>query len=216
MARPKKDPEIKRKVFMDAAKKLFFTDGYDATSIQDILLAVGNGTALSPSVFYYYFKSKDDLFEAVVQQYMKEHTDRIIQALDHPELTYQHKLCQVLQIQEQAILDFKKIDTYFDSTEMRSQYFNYVIDSQALSLLTEPLLRLVREAILAGDLIETPLLRQAGPRLTVQIFLSALLPLTHQGREEDGQHQSERYLPLIPLIVSQFFHIPALLQEDAK
>ena len=131
-------------------------------------------------------------------------------------MTYQHKLCQVLQIQEQAILDFKKIDTYFDSTEMRSQYFNYVIDTQALSLLTEPLERLVREAILAGDLIETPLLRQAGPRLTVQIFLSALLPLTHQGREEDGQHQSERYLPLIPLIVSQFFHIPALLQEDAK
>ena len=216
MGRPKKDPEIKRKVFIDAARKLFFTKGYDNTSIQDILFAVGNGTALSPSVFYYYFKSKDDLFEAMVQQYMKEHAGRIIQVLDHPELTYQHKLCRVLQIQEQAILDFKKIDTYFDSTEMRSQYFNYVIDTQALALLTEPLERLVREAIQTGDLLETPLLRQAGPRLTVQIFLSALLPLTHQGREENGQHQSERYLPLIPLILSQILNMPALLQEDAQ
>lgn len=216
MARPKKDPEIKRKVFIDAARKLFFTMGYDSTSIQDILLAVGNGTALSPSVFYYYFKSKDDLFEAMVQQYMKEHADRIIQVLDHPKLTYQHKLCQVLQIQGQAILDFKKIDTYFDSTGMRSQYFNYVIDTQALALLTEPLERLVREAIQTGDLLETPLLRQAGARLTVQIFLSALLPLTHQGREENGQHQSEHYLHLIPLILSQIFNMPALLQEDAQ
>ena len=216
MARPKKDPEIKRKIFVDAAQKLFFKQGYDNTSIQDILLTVGNGTALSPSVFYYYFSSKDDLFEAVVQLYMKEHTDHIIQVLDHPNLTYQNKLRQILQIQEQAIIDFKKVDTYFDSTDMRSQYLNYVIDTQALAQLTDPLERLVRDAIQTGNLLETPLLRQAGPRLTVQIILSSLLPLTHQGREENGQHQSERYLPLIPLIFSQILNMPALLKEDAQ
>lgn len=216
MARPKKDPEIKRKAFMDAAAGLFFSKGYDNTSIQDILLAVGSGNALSPSVFYYYFESKDELFEAMVQQYMKEHVDQIIQVLDNPDLTYQHKLRQVLQIQEQAILDFKKVDTYFDGAGKRSQYFNYVMDTQALVLLVAPLERLVQEAVKTGELPESPLLKQAGPRLTVQIFLSALLPLTHQGREDNGQHHSERYLPLIPLILSQIFGIPALLTEDEQ
>lgn len=203
MARPKKDPYIKRKVFIEAAMELFFAKGYDDTSVQDILLAVGGGTALSPSVFYYYFQSKDDLFEAAVQTYMQAHIDRIIQVLDDRALTYPHKMNLVLNVQEKAIMDFKKIDTYFDNTGMRSQYFNYVIDTQAQKLLAKPLERLVLEAVGRGELIESPLFKAAGAGLTVQIFLSAILPLTHQGREKNGEHQSERYLPLIPEILYQ-------------
>lgn len=203
MARPKKDPDIKRKAFIEAATELFFTKGYEYTSVQDILLAVGGGTALSPSVFYYYFQSKDDLFEAAVQKYMQAHIDRIIQVLEDCELTYQQRMNLVLNVQEQAISDFKKVDAYFDNTEMRSRYINYVIDTQAQKLLAKPIERLVVEAVSRGELTESPLLKAAGAGLTVQIFLSAILPLTHQGREENGEHHSERYLPLIPEILSR-------------
>lgn len=216
MARPKKDPEIKRKAFMDAAADLFFKKGYDNTSIQDILLAVGNGNALSPSVFYYYFNSKDELFESMVQQYMKEHIDHLIQILDNPNLSYQDKMNQALKIQENAILDFKNIDTYFDCAAKRNKYFNYIIDTQAIDSLVDPLAKLVQEGIQTGKIQESPLLKQAGPRLTVQIFLYSILPLTHQGREKDGQHKSEQYLPLIPLIMSHFFNISSIFKEDKQ
>jgi len=51
MARPKKDPNIKRKLFIDEATILFFEKGYDETSIHDILAAVGKDGAY-PQVFF--------------------------------------------------------------------------------------------------------------------------------------------------------------------
>ena len=50
MARTRRNPESRRSELIDAATKLFFSRGYTATSIRDILDAVDDGTA-SPSVF---------------------------------------------------------------------------------------------------------------------------------------------------------------------
>ena len=64
--RRKKDPEIRREVFIRAAQALFLSRGYESVSVGDVLDAVGERSA-SPSVFYYYFKSKDDLYQACLQ-----------------------------------------------------------------------------------------------------------------------------------------------------
>ena len=68
----------------------------------------------------------------------------------------------MLQIQEKAILDFKKIDTYFDGAGKRSQYINYVIDTQAVASLVEPLERLVKEAILTRRAAGVPAAKAGG------------------------------------------------------
>lgn len=214
MARPKKDPNIKRKVFLEAASKLFFKKGYDYTSIQDILLEAGNGCALSPSVFYYYFQSKDDLFEAMVQEYLQGHVQNITDVLQHADLSYQERMVKVLEIHRHAILEFKQIDSYFDHDSIRSRYFNYVIDMQGTKALMVPLENLIKEGIIESVIPETPLIKQAGTKLATQIFLSAILPLTHQGRQTDGQHHSEDCLPLISLIFSLVFNVPYLFEED--
>lgn len=210
MARPKKDPNIKRKIFIEAASKLFFEKGYDNTSIQDILLEVGGGDALSPSVFYYYFQSKDDLFEAMAEEYMQKHVEKITEILESRDMTYQEKMTKALEIHRHAIMDFKKIDTYFDQHSARSRYFNYVIDTLGTNALAVSLENLIKEGIAGGVIPETPLLKQTGTKLAAQIFLSAILPLTHQGRQEDGQHHSEDYLSRIPTIFSQLFHVSFL------
>lgn len=214
MARPKKDPNIKRKVFIEAASKLFFEKGYDNTSIQDILLEVGSGSALSPSVFYYYFQSKDDLFEVMVQEYMQEHVKNITTILQCSNTSYQERMSSTLEIHRRAILDFKQIDTYFDQDSMRSRYFNYVIDMQGTNALITPLENLINDGIKDGVIPETPLLKQAGTKMLTQLFLSAILALSHQGRQCDGKHHSEDYLPLIPLIFSQLFNVPLTFEED--
>lgn len=214
MARPKKDPNIKRKIFIESASKLFFEKGYDQTSIQDILREVGRGSSLSPSVFYYYFQSKDDLFEAMVQEYIEEHVQNITTVLQRPNLSYQDKMAAVLEVHRHAIMNFKQIDAYFDQDSMRSKYFNFVIDMQGTNALATPLENLIKEGIAEGVIPETPLLKQAGTKLMTQIFLSSILPLTHQGRQWDGQHHSEDYLPFIPLIFLQLFNISALSGED--
>lgn len=76
MTRTKKDPSIRRSAFVSAAASLFFSKGYEHTSIRDVLDAVDDKTA-SPSVFYYYFSSKSDLYQAVMQEYASRYLERI-------------------------------------------------------------------------------------------------------------------------------------------
>lgn len=64
--RPKKDPGIRREQFIDAATGLFLQYGYEGVSIKNVLDAVGD-RSVSPSVFYYYFASKDELYRAAVE-----------------------------------------------------------------------------------------------------------------------------------------------------
>ena len=72
--RPKKDPGIRQDAFVRAATELFMEKGYESVSVRDVLDAVADKTA-SPSVFYYYFSSKDALYracvEAVAESYLK-------------------------------------------------------------------------------------------------------------------------------------------------
>lgn len=214
MARPKKDPNIKRKEFIDKATILFFEKGYDNTSINDILTAAGKGSYLSPSVFYYYFKSKDEIFEAVLQEYMDIYIAQIIKILEDSRLTFTKKMQEAMKIYIKAIDDFKKVDTYFDQAAPRNAYVNYVIDKQGMASLVEPLDRLLQEGIMSGYISQTTLLKQAGTKIMAQIFLSSILPLTHQGRESDGQHHSEKYAHLVPQIFAQIFNVQAILEEE--
>lgn len=77
--------DIRRAQFIDAAAALFSAKGYNGTSIRDILNAMGDS---SPSVFYYYFKSKDGIYQSVLQRqtekYLYEIESRITDAAEDP------------------------------------------------------------------------------------------------------------------------------------
>lgn len=55
-----------REEIVDCADDLFYRQGYEATSFADIAGAVG----ISRGNFYYHFKAKDDLLEAVIARRM--------------------------------------------------------------------------------------------------------------------------------------------------
>ncbi|WP_234117376.1 TetR/AcrR family transcriptional regulator [Clostridium hydrogenum] len=56
-----KDPEERKNELVDAAEELFSTVGYDKTSVSDIVKKV----SVAQGTFYYYFKSKEDIFMAI-------------------------------------------------------------------------------------------------------------------------------------------------------
>ncbi len=74
--RIKQDPSIRQEAFIKASTALFAEKGYDAVSIKDILAAVSDKSA-SPSVFYYYFDSKEDIYQACISDMATRYTDRI-------------------------------------------------------------------------------------------------------------------------------------------
>lgn len=207
MPRKKQNHDVKQKEFIDAACQLFFTKGYESTSIHDILEAVGKTRCLSPSVFYYYFSSKDEIFELCISEYMHRYTQDLIQTIESPELDYRTKFKAVLEHELKAVEDFKKIDGYFDMNDDRSNRLNQLIDIDIRAAIVKPLSRLLDYAVESDYIPITPLLKETGTGMLAEILLWSTYPMTHQGKESDGMHHSEKYVKLMPLLFSQILGV---------
>ena len=69
MARVVKKPEERRREIVNLAQKLFLENEYDATSLNDVISALG----IAKGTVYHYFKSKDELLDAVVANMAHEY-----------------------------------------------------------------------------------------------------------------------------------------------
>lgn len=78
MKRIVKDYDERYTEFLEVAQPLFFKKGYEQTSIQDIIKAVG----VAKGTFYHYFDSKVDLLEAVVERIFEQTLARIVPIID--------------------------------------------------------------------------------------------------------------------------------------
>jgi len=65
MARTPQDPQIRITEILDAADQLFFTKSYQGTTIKDIAKKMG----VAQGMLYYYFKSKEDLLETLLDRH---------------------------------------------------------------------------------------------------------------------------------------------------
>lgn len=65
--RVSKSPEERKKEILDVAEELFTTKGYAETTINDILQKIG----IAKGTFYYYFKSKEDVMDAIVERFIE-------------------------------------------------------------------------------------------------------------------------------------------------
>ena len=83
-----KKGDARRGELLAASEKLFYTKGYENTSVQDILDAVG----FSKGGFYHHFDSKLAVLEAICQQRAEELCQSATTAADQPNLTASEKL----------------------------------------------------------------------------------------------------------------------------
>lgn len=81
MVRTVKKPEERRREIIAAANELFQTKEYEATTMKDVMEAVG----IAKGTIYHYFKSKEDLLEAVVEQTVDEYIAAMQSILDETE-----------------------------------------------------------------------------------------------------------------------------------
>ena len=62
----------KRDEIIDIAMKLFFENGYEATSVRMIMNEVGGEIGM----FYHYFRSKEELFDRVVEKFFDDYREK--------------------------------------------------------------------------------------------------------------------------------------------
>lgn len=81
MKRIVKKPEIRRQEIVDTAKNLFLRKGYEQSTMQDVMkqLEIAKGT------IYHYFKSKEELLEAVVHMMADDYFAKVRKIVDETE-----------------------------------------------------------------------------------------------------------------------------------
>jgi AcrR family transcriptional regulator len=80
--------QVRRDEILDVAQALFARQGYDATSVSEIVGEIG----VSKGAFYHHFGSKEDLIEAIACRYARQTAELTHAVLDDPTLDSFSKL----------------------------------------------------------------------------------------------------------------------------
>lgn len=88
MARIVKAPEERRAEIVETADRLFREHGYAKCSVEMIIREIG----VAKGTFYYYFKSKPDILEAIVDKTLAQIVESAKGIADEPSLTAMQKM----------------------------------------------------------------------------------------------------------------------------
>ena len=110
MARNKYPEETQRKI-LDVSFRLFTQKGYDHTTIQDIVDALG----MSKGAVYHHFKSKEDILDHLYDRYYVD--SKMFDLLEDPSLSGLEKLRELLrrQLADPGKLDIDGISISFEN-----------------------------------------------------------------------------------------------------
>jgi len=79
MVRTVKDPETRKAEIITAARRLFGMKEYEKTTMQDVIDELG----IAKGTIYYYFKSKEELLDAVINQMGDEAVERMQSVIEN-------------------------------------------------------------------------------------------------------------------------------------
>lgn len=79
MVRTVKDPETRKAEIVTAARRLFGLKEYEKTTMQDVIDELG----IAKGTIYYYFKSKEELLDAVINQMADEAIERMQSVIEN-------------------------------------------------------------------------------------------------------------------------------------
>lgn len=90
--RQTKSPAERKEELITTAGHLFLENGYDQTSVSDIVKAIG----VAQGTFYYYFKSKTDILEAVSEQMVIDMETEIGELSESMDMPCHTRICTML------------------------------------------------------------------------------------------------------------------------
>ena len=91
MPRIVKNPDERRRELLVTAMRLFAEEGYDNVSVRAVARAAG----VAPGLAYHYFDSKQNMFDAAIEEYSRRCAEGIIAILDDRGLSLDEKLDQL-------------------------------------------------------------------------------------------------------------------------
>jgi AcrR family transcriptional regulator len=160
-----KEPEIRKSEIIDAAEKLFAAKGFESATINDILSVV----AIAKGTFYYYFKSKEEVLDAIIQRRIDSCIETAKRIASDSTLSSEDKIILTLMAQQ--------------SQTQEEQDFLPVVHEPANALFHQ---KIITEYVLALAPILTEIINEGiakkrfnvrYPRETIEILLTSALVL---------------------------------------
>ncbi|MTI81455.1 MAG: TetR/AcrR family transcriptional regulator [Firmicutes bacterium] len=93
MKRTVKNPKVRREEILAAAEDLFKIQGYVNTSVESIIQRAG----IAKGTFYYYFKSKEEILDALAHATVDQLCEVYKKIADDPEISALDKVRQMLR-----------------------------------------------------------------------------------------------------------------------
>ena len=165
---------------LDAARRLFLTKGYEATTIEDVLTAVG----IAKGTLYHHFPGKEAILDAIVLRTVDAIVQRAQAAADGP----QPATTRFLAVVGPARAPQEDIELAQQIRATGNLRLHVLAMTETWTRLVPILTRLVEEGAAAGELSTT------DPRGSVEVILSAGLTMLDGGLfpSVDDDDTSER------------------------
>lgn len=111
MSRIVKAPDVRRQELIGIALKQFLENGYEKTSVRSILKEADGEIGM----FYHYFKSKNEIYEAALENYNEKYIAKITEIVNTAGLSFKEKLNQIFiclpgSISEYSLMYTEKVN----------------------------------------------------------------------------------------------------------
>lgn len=202
-----KEPDVRRREIIDTAMKLFLEKGYEQTSTADVMKAL----AIAKGTIYHYFRSKEDLMQAVVDQMADDFVQRRLEAIEAVEGNAIMKIQALFAREHESASEASAVEHLHADKNVR-------LHTRLLAVLVEKL------APPFGDLIregcDEGLFTNEHPRETAEILLAGIQFLTDDGVYPWDAATITRRSHAFPSIVESMLRAPggsfAWLTRTAK
>ncbi|AGA67913.1 transcriptional regulator [Desulfitobacterium dichloroeliminans LMG P-21439] len=185
-----KEYDERRSEILDAAERLFHAKGYDKSTVNDILNEVG----IAKGTFYYYFKSKEDVLDAIVERVTEVLVSRAQGILEKSEFSPEEKLMHTfLAMRVEDQVNGELLDELHKGE-------NALLHQKSLHEMVTVIAPVLVEIIEEG--IEKKVWSCRYPLEYMQIFLVSTLTLTDEGifPTDDADAQGKMMVALIAML----------------
>jgi AcrR family transcriptional regulator len=159
----------KRNAILNAAERLFSTKGYDKCAVNDILHVVG----IAKGTFYYYFKSKEEVLDAIIDRVTEIVVARAEQAASYSEVSPVIKIINIiLSMNVESEIDNKLME---ELHKPQNALMHQKSLSSMVTRITPILAKVVEEGISQG------IFKSDFPTQYMKIFLISSITLLDEG-----------------------------------
>lgn len=196
-----KTKEERRNEIIETAGKLFEEKGYAQTQVQDIVNEIG----VAKGLFYYYFKSKDEVMEELADRYADAIIDAVNKLIDKDISTFD-KINRIFQI-------------FIDSAEKKSGIFmgilyvkNGITHERIFFNVGKKMVPLVTELILSGN--DNGECNCSDPKFITEFLVSGLFNIMNQVSPDEKIDYLKEKLPTIKTMILKLYNFAE--QKESK